>query len=1018
MAGDTTRIDEVIVWRNLSRLDSVDLVRLYSLAETYDRPFSVYRDYFDDYATQSMDCYLAADTFAVGTTTLVMRGPIATSGDTTVFVGAYEVFSGSCTLAFHHPSIATYTAPCFLKVPEPIEVSTTACLWGNESINNNCPCVLPKANDVLASGCTAVLCGHESLNRSTSAYLRGHAVASGNCTCVLADVHGVVSGVRTAHIVGFVPADDSLDMFIRSHEVVLGNRSAYIHGPTAISGDTTAFVGAYDVLHGTCTLAFHFPSIATYTSPCFLKVPEPAVQNCPLVMVGREPITSTRTCVLIGHESTSPAGTLYERGHKVVVATMPLMMQSPGLASGTTSLYMSTKTVGVGTITAMIRGSISYPTKVWWCDASNPLNVVHSKRVNGDDPWVVSSGVGDPRDITVNIESGFLFWTNSAPFSAITRSELDGRNRTNILSGVILPMAMDIDTYGDKVYWTDTVTNKIMSCGLDGSNVTTVVAMTGASDPVGLRYYHPERALIFADRADGTIKKFSIRSGILRTLVTVGSNVARVDIDPRKRRIYWTTRAPTNTLMSCNMTGGDARELYRAGISSVLTAWGLNDHGQADVPPGVFTAVAGGGYHSLGVKSDGSIVGWGLNSSGQCDVPAPNSGFAAVAGGLEYSLGLKANGSIVAWGSNFYGQCNLPVPNSGFISVAAGGSHGLGLKADGSVVAWGLNANNQCDVPVPNSGWTAVAAGGSNSMGLKANGSIVVWGANFSNQCNVPAPNTSFIAIAVGGSCCLGLKSNGSIVVWGATSFGRGSIPLPNTGYTAVRVGPWRCGAAKTDGSLRLWGHAISGENTVPPPNAGFTDMFAFGGYHTLCARMGDSSDLVGVAIDWKNSNAYWTDRGRATVMRCPLSGGVPETFAGGFGATLDGITLDVPADPAVGYAWVLSDLTGSFDNAPQLVGNLDYVGVSGEVTIKVWRLDHDGPVEVTPVGGAGCYPIGDTGRWAWSTAGLPVASNVRTMYYYEMYASSGSVFKGEFVWQTRPDSKVSKSRRRRRKEK
>ena len=1018
VAGDTTRIDEVIVWRNLSRLDSVDLVRLYSLAETYDRPFSVYRDYFDDYATQSMDCYLAADTFAVGTTTLVMRGPIATSGDTTVFVGAYEVFSGSCTLAFHHPSIATYTAPCFLKVPEPIEVSTTACLWGNESINNNCPCVLPKANDVLASGCTAVLCGHESLNRSTSAYLRGHAVASGNCTCVLADVHGVVSGVRTAHIVGFVPADDSLDMFIRSHEVVLGNRSAYIHGPTAISGDTTAFVGAYDVLHGTCTLAFHFPSIATYTSPCFLKVPEPAVQNCPLVMVGREPITSTRTCVLIGHESTSPAGTLYERGHKVVVATMPLMMQSPGLASGTTSLYMSTKTVGVGTITAMIRGSISYPTKVWWCDASNPLNVVHSKRVNGDDPWVVSSGVGDPRDITVNIESGFLFWTNSAPFSAITRSELDGRNRTNILSGVILPMAMDIDTYGDKVYWTDTVTNKIMSCGLDGSNVTTVVAMTGASDPVGLRYYHPERALIFADRADGTIKKFSIRSGILRTLVTVGSNVARVDIDPRKRRIYWTTRAPTNTLMSCNMTGGDARELYRAGISSVLTAWGLNDHGQADVPPGVFTAVAGGGYHSLGVKSDGSIVGWGLNSSGQCDVPAPNSGFAAVAGGLEYSLGLKANGSIVAWGSNFYGQCNLPVPNSGFISVAAGGSHGLGLKADGSVVAWGLNANNQCDVPVPNSGWTAVAAGGSNSMGLKANGSIVVWGANFSNQCNVPAPNTSFIAIAVGGSCCLGLKSNGSIVVWGATSFGRGSIPLPNTGYTAVRVGPWRCGAAKTDGSLRLWGHAISGENTVPPPNAGFTDMFAFGGYHTLCARMGDSSDLVGVAIDWKNSNAYWTDRGRATVMRCPLSGGVPETFAGGFGATLDGITLDVPADPAVGYAWVLSDLTGSFDNAPQLVGNLDYVGVSGEVTIKVWRLDHDGPVEVTPVGVAGCYPIGDTGRWAWSTAGLPVASNVRTMYYYEMYASSGSVFKGEFVWQTRPDSKVSKSRRRRRKEK
>jgi hypothetical protein len=345
----------------------------------------------------------------------------------------------------------------------------------------------------------------------------------------------------------------------------------------------------------------------------------------------------------------------------------------------------------------------------------------------------------------VNIESGFLFWTNSAPFSAITRSDFDGSNRTNILSGAMLPMAMDLDTYGDKVYWTDTVTNKIMSCGLDGSNVTTVVAMTGAADPVGLRYYHPERALIFADRTDGTIKKFSIRSGVLRTLVTVGSDVARVDIDPRKRRIYWTMRAPINTIMYCSMTGAGTQTLY-----------------------------------------------------------------SAISGGV---------------------------------------------------------------------------------------------------------------------------------------------------------------------------------------------------------------SDPVGVAIDWKNGDVYWTNRGTSKVLRGPLTYGATEAFASGLGATLDGITLDVPADPAVGYAWVLSDLTGSFDNAPQLIGNLDYVGVSGEVTIKVWRLDRDGPVEVTPVGKDGCYPIGDTGRWGWSTAGLPVASNVRTMYYYEMYASTGSVFKGEFVWQTRPDSKVSHSRRRRRKE-
>jgi hypothetical protein len=74
-------------------------------------------------------------------------------------------------------------------------------------------------------------------------------------------------------------------------------------------------------------------------------------------------------------------------------------------------------------------------------------------------------------------------------------------------------------------------------------------------------------------------------------------------------------------------------------------------------------------------------VAWGSNGSGQCNVPAPNSAFVAVAGGWFHSLGLKADGSIVAWGRNIEGQCNVPAPNSGFVAVAGGGFRSLGLKA-------------------------------------------------------------------------------------------------------------------------------------------------------------------------------------------------------------------------------------------------------------------------------------------------------------------------------------------------
>jgi len=70
-------------------------------------------------------------------------------------------------------------------------------------------------------------------------------------------------------------------------------------------------------------------------------------------------------------------------------------------------------------------------------------------------------------------------------------------------------------------------------------------------------------------------------------------------------------------------------------------------------------------------------VAWGHNAY----VPAQNTGFVAVAAGGYHSLGLRADGSVVAWGSNadedgnHAGQCDVPEPNTGFVAVAAGGYH-------------------------------------------------------------------------------------------------------------------------------------------------------------------------------------------------------------------------------------------------------------------------------------------------------------------------------------------------------
>jgi uncharacterized repeat protein (TIGR02543 family) len=108
--------------------------------------------------------------------------------------------------------------------------------------------------------------------------------------------------------------------------------------------------------------------------------------------------------------------------------------------------------------------------------------------------------------------------------------------------------------------------------------------------------------------------------------------------------------------------------------------------------------VVAGGYHTVGVKSDGTVVAVGRNSEGQCDV-GNWTDIVQVSAGAWHTVGLKSDGAVVAVGWNDYGQCDV----GGWTDIVqvSAGWHTVGLKSDGTVVAVGLNDNGQCNV----SGW-------------------------------------------------------------------------------------------------------------------------------------------------------------------------------------------------------------------------------------------------------------------------------------------------------------------------
>src|SRR2546428_608264 len=95
-----------------------------------------------------------------------------------------------------------------------------------------------------------------------------------------------------------------------------------------------------------------------------------------------------------------------------------------------------------------------------------------------------------------------------------------------------------------------------------------------------------------------------------------------------------------------------------------------------------FSKIAAGGYHSLGLKQDGTVVEWGSFDP----VPSGLGSVIAIAAGYRHCVALKQDGNVVPWGENYFDQTEIPSDLTGVIEITAGGEHSLALKQDGTVV--------------------------------------------------------------------------------------------------------------------------------------------------------------------------------------------------------------------------------------------------------------------------------------------------------------------------------------------
>ena len=279
--------------------------------------------------------------------------------------------------------------------------------------------------------------------------------------------------------------------------------------------------------------------------------------------------------------------------------------------------------------------------------------------------------------------------------------------------------------------------------------------------------------------------------------------------------------------------------------------------------------ISAGGFHSLSVCLDGTVMSWGYNSYGQLgdgttlDKTIPKqviglSGVLAITGGTYHTIVLKNDSTVWAWGNNFSGQIGdgtnterhtpVQVANlSGVIAISSGSGYSLALKDDGTVWTWGGNnygqlgdgtkTNRYSPVQVIDlSGVVSISSHNNHSLALKEDGTVWTWGWNEHGQLgdgtsgnlshkSIPVQVngiTDVVAIAGGNEHSIALKNNGEVWTWGrnyAGQLGDGTTINKTTpvqvsglaGIVAITANSYSI-ALKNDGTVWGWGANNQGQ--------------------------------------------------------------------------------------------------------------------------------------------------------------------------------------------------------------
>ena len=242
-----------------------------------------------------------------------------------------------------------------------------------------------------------------------------------------------------------------------------------------------------------------------------------------------------------------------------------------------------------------------------------------------------------------------------------------------------------------------------------------------------------------------------------------------------------------------------------------------------DLPEGT---IAAGRYHSVALKSDGSVVAVGSNEFGQCDVSSWTD-VIYVCAGAEFTLGLKKDGTVLAVGNNDHGQLDAATWTN-VVKIAANDYNALGVTADGKLLFCGFNDYTNSvggytvtdvyagayqvacrleDNTIVSSHPSAVVNGKPVYVALSTAIAVSLdWNGSLLSSFNRTPDWNNIVALAMNGRAIIGVNADGSVECFSFRETDTLSVPADAENIVAVSAGGGHYLLLDRDGNVHAFG--------------------------------------------------------------------------------------------------------------------------------------------------------------------------------------------------------------------